>query len=529
MTAQVLTLLKPRSVGIWVRVSTEFQALGDSPHHHEERAREYAAAKGWTVESVYRLEAVSGKSVLWHSEAKRMLEDIKMGRITGLIASKFARLARNTRELLEISDLFQEHRAELISLDEPINITTSTGRLFLTVMSGLAEWEREEIAGRVSASLPIRAKLGKPLGGAAPFGYKWEGKQLLINPTEAPVRALIYTLYIEHKRLKSTARALNELGHRTRNGSKFSDTTVSRLIADPTAKGMRRANYTRSVNHSKAWIVKPRSEWVMVAVEACVSEEVWDRANMILGLQQDKLRRKCTGVKNLFAGLVFCGCSQKMYIWTHSPKYVCQKCRAKIRDVDLETFFLEGVRSMFAPEQVRLLFNRAHEDLRLKQSEISSLSEQMVAIRAEMDKCYRAFISEHLDEEDFGRFYNPLKMKLREAESVLAELNGQRALLEHWCVSRTPIVKDVFEVLDKWWGETSFTRKQTFLENLVKRIDVRDDHIHVEFHHLATLKSEGQFDFSGFAMLCGLEVSIPKDLSKQIPEDSNGRRLVAVA
>jgi site-specific DNA recombinase len=62
--------------GIWIRVSTEDQVKGESPEHHEKRARAYAEAKGWCVAEVFRLEAVSGKSVMGHPEAKRMIEDV---------------------------------------------------------------------------------------------------------------------------------------------------------------------------------------------------------------------------------------------------------------------------------------------------------------------------------------------------------------------------------------------------------------------------------------------------------------------
>src|SRR6266700_1205412 len=110
-----------KSVGIWIRVSTEDQARGDSPEHHEQRARYYADAKSWKVVEVYHLEAVSGKSVITQPEAKRMLRDISSGRITGLVFSKLARLARNTKELLEIADIFQSHDADLISLQESID------------------------------------------------------------------------------------------------------------------------------------------------------------------------------------------------------------------------------------------------------------------------------------------------------------------------------------------------------------------------------------------------------------------------
>src|SRR5437879_3491762 len=59
-----------KRVGIWIRVSTDDQAQGDSPAHHEQRARDYAKFNGWTVVEVYDLAGVSGKSVMQHTEAK---------------------------------------------------------------------------------------------------------------------------------------------------------------------------------------------------------------------------------------------------------------------------------------------------------------------------------------------------------------------------------------------------------------------------------------------------------------------------
>jgi hypothetical protein len=44
---------KAKPVGIWIRVSTEDQAKGESPEHHEKRARFYAESKGWEVKEVY--------------------------------------------------------------------------------------------------------------------------------------------------------------------------------------------------------------------------------------------------------------------------------------------------------------------------------------------------------------------------------------------------------------------------------------------------------------------------------------------
>jgi DNA invertase Pin-like site-specific DNA recombinase len=60
-----------KPVGIWIRVSTEDQAQGDSPQNHEVRARHYADSRnGWVVREVHDLAGVSGKSVMEHSPGK---------------------------------------------------------------------------------------------------------------------------------------------------------------------------------------------------------------------------------------------------------------------------------------------------------------------------------------------------------------------------------------------------------------------------------------------------------------------------
>src|ERR1700722_5170162 len=115
--------LKKR-VGIWIRVSTEDQAKGESPQHHEQRAREYAKFNDWTVAEVYDLAGVSGKTVMEQPEAKRMIADLGRGHITGLIFSKLPRLARNTKELLSFSDIFRKHGADMISLQEKIDTSS---------------------------------------------------------------------------------------------------------------------------------------------------------------------------------------------------------------------------------------------------------------------------------------------------------------------------------------------------------------------------------------------------------------------
>ena len=68
------------------------------------------------------------------------------------------------------------------------------------------------------------------------------------------------------------------------------------------------------------------------------SEVVWKECNAILDDQQ-KNRRPVRKAAHLFADHAFCDCGSKMYVSANSPKYVCQKCRNKIRVTDLKRVF----------------------------------------------------------------------------------------------------------------------------------------------------------------------------------------------
>lgn len=481
-----------KRVGIWLRVSTEDQVRGESPETHERRARSYAESKGWQIVEVYRLDAVSGKTVKEHPEAKRMMEDILRGHITGLIFSKLARLGRNTKELLEFAEYFRECDADLISLAEAIDTSTPAGRLFYTMIAAMAHWEREEIASRVAASVPIRAKMGKPLGGAAPYGFKWDNKSLVIDETEAPIRKLMYELFMEHRRKVTVARILNERGYRTRNGSKFSDTTVDRLLRDSTAKGERRANYTASTGDKKAWKVKPKDEWVFHEVPRIVSDELFAEVNAILDTQRESGKRQPRRTAHLFAGYVFCECGKAMYVPSNTPKYVCQACRTKMPVRDLEEVWkAELIGFIFSPDE--LLAHRQAGEIELAKlsAEIERLEQTRKKVTLEVDTLIDLYQSGALDKQGFAPRYSRLSEQQGAIDEGLPPLLAKRDMLRVNLASQTEVMSSS-ESLVRNWDTLPQSEKRAVVETILSRITVfADGSIEIELLYAPGTPSSG--------------------------------------
>ncbi len=466
-----------KSVGIWIRVSTEDQAKGESPEHHEMRARHYAEAKGWEVRYVYHLEAVSGKSVMHHPEAKKMLQDIKEGYITGLIFSKLARLARNTRELLDFADLFRDSNADLISLQESIDTSTPAGRLFYTMIAAMAQWEREEISERVAASVPIRAKLGKPTGGQASFGYQWEGKEFTINEKEAPVRKLIYELFIKHKRKKTTADQLNKMGYRTRNGSEFSDTTISRLLRDTTAKGERRANYTKSTGEGKMWVHKPQSEWVVTSCPAIISDELWNECNQILDDQEKKRQPPGPKAVHLLSGFVHCTCGNKMYVFHNNSVYTCKTCKNRISAIDLDEIYHAQLKTFLLTDtDISTYLKKSDGMIKEKETLLKLLTDESISIRKRMDDLIEMRLNGDLPRESFPRHYEPLNERLTQIEKELPELQAEIDFLKIQYLSSDIVLKEAKDLYDRWQA-LEFDQKRAIVETITNKITVGKDDI----------------------------------------------------
>ena len=461
-------------VGVWIRVSTPDQAAGESPEHHLIRGKQYAAMNDWTVVETYDLAGVSGKTVWEHPECQRMLRDVKRGHIQGLIFSKLARLARNTRELLDFSEYFQVNQAHLISLEEKFDTSTPAGRLFFTFIGAIASWEREEIASRVKASISVRAKLGKPLGSKATYGFKWEKQKLVQVPEEILVRKLAFDLFLEHRRKGAVSRLLNLKGYRTREGKKFRDMNIRRMLECTSAIGNYRTNQWKALKNGQREM-KPESEWGSVPCDPVVTEETFRRVSEILEHQVKPTRKPGKKPVQIFAGLLKCSCGGKLYVYTRSPNYTCQKCKNKISKTTMEEIFLGTIADELT-DTTRLTahIQKAKQKISERQALLSGTRKQIEATKAEMHKLYELYIAGSVDTVRFKQINDPLEERLAQLLAQTPKIEGEISAIEVNNLSADAIAQEA-KGLATLWPTLNAEGKQRLASLLCSEIIIPTD------------------------------------------------------
>ncbi len=144
----------------YMRVSTQTQKT----------ERQEIQLKEWGVQKVYT-DKLSGKA-RDRPQLNELLSFIREGDI--VIVSEFSRLARNTKDLLEITETITSKGASFKSLKESIDTTTPAGKMMLTVIGAIATFEREILLERQAEGIAIakaKGKFAKPIL-AIPIDFK---------------------------------------------------------------------------------------------------------------------------------------------------------------------------------------------------------------------------------------------------------------------------------------------------------------------------------------------------------------------
>lgn len=203
-----------RKVAIYARVSTTNQAEeGYSIDGQIDSLEKYCEAMGWDVYNKYIDAGFSGGS-LKRPEMANLINDVKKGLFDTVLVYKLDRLSRNVRDTLYlIKDVFNINKIDFVSIQENIDTSSAMGTLFLTLLSAIAEFEREQIKERMQLGKLGRAKSGKSMmWGRTSYGYNYQKEtgSLIINPAQSLVVKYIFERYLAGRSITKLRDDLNE-------------------------------------------------------------------------------------------------------------------------------------------------------------------------------------------------------------------------------------------------------------------------------------------------------------------------------
>ena len=181
--------MKKKKCYIYTRVSTAAQTEGYSLDAQKERLRQFAEYKDLEIAGEYCDAGKSGHSIKGRPSFMEMLDDITAEKdgISFVLVYKLSRFGRNAADVLNSLQYIQDYGVNLICVEDGIDSSKDSGKLTITVLSAIAEIERENILVQTMEGRKQKAREGKWNGGQAPFGYTLDSTNstLIVNPEEA--------------------------------------------------------------------------------------------------------------------------------------------------------------------------------------------------------------------------------------------------------------------------------------------------------------------------------------------------------
>ena len=315
----------PLRVTYYARVSSESDAqlnsLGNQIAYYENLIKKNLA---WTLVEGYIDEGLSGISTKKRENFNRMIDDAATDKFDLVITKEISRFARNTLDSIQYTRQLLSYGVGVFFQNDNINTFDEDSELRLSIMSSIAQDELRKLSSRVKFGHQQAIKSSVVLGNSRIFGYTKADGRLVIDETEATMVRELFELYATGEySMKQIEKIFWDKGYRNHNGNKIAHTTMSNMISNPKYKGYYVGNKVKVVDmFTKKQKFLPPEEWVMFKdetgeiVPAIVSEELWDKANVILMRRSEdvKARQGICNHANLLTGKLWCTqCGQPYY------------------------------------------------------------------------------------------------------------------------------------------------------------------------------------------------------------------------
>ena len=294
------------------------------------RMKAYADFNDYEIVGEYEDAGKSGKSIEGRLQFNQMMEDVKSGKdnVSYVLVFKLSRFGRNAADVLSTLQVMQDFGVNLICVEDGIDSSKDAGKLMISVLSAVAEIERENIRVQTMEGRIQKAREGKWNGGFAPYGYKLVNGKLEINEEEAVAIRTIYDQYVNTDiGSNGISKYLENHGIRKiqrQNGKNplFDAHLVRLILKNPVycgkiAYGCRKTEKVHGTRNEYRLVEQDDFLLVDGLHEAIISEEVWNAAQAKLIAQAKKYEHVNKGKDertHLLSGIVRCPvCGAGMY------------------------------------------------------------------------------------------------------------------------------------------------------------------------------------------------------------------------
>jgi site-specific DNA recombinase len=460
-------------IACYLRVSTTEQSEeGYSISAQKNRLEAFCTSQGWDVVRWYVDEGISAKDTN-RPELQRMLDGVRKKAFDVVLVYRLDRLTRSVLDLYSLLQELEKHNVKFKSATEVYDTTTATGRLFLTLIASLAQWERENLGERVSFGMEEKAKQGKWTVANPPYGYRKNGEDLEIVESEAIVIRRIFNMYLSGKYgARKIAITLNNEGITMRGGAAFSDVRIRYFLSNPIYKGTMRYNYTTNTEqYFEVDNVAP----------PIIEEADFQQAQLIVNNRKRIHPRQATS-KHIFSGVLKCArCGKYMSGSTSNTaykgkkyshrQYVCndrmnyKRCdQPSISEKFLQIRFLDVLQS-FNDEGKRdeVLANEEKKDFT---KEIENINEEIKKIEKRKERWQYAWVNEMISDSDFG---TRMKEEEKKEKMLLVELEAFKEKDNH---SVDISIPQIFNDITNSWEYLTVEEKKNFVQTFFKSITV---------------------------------------------------------
>ena len=196
------TELRPRKrIALYARVSTQEQTKGQYPSctTQIEELEAFCKSKGWDVFEAIKDEGQRA-GTLKRPGLTHMRHLIETEQIDGVICTWYNRLI-GSRDFYILDKEFKTHNVEFITIHDPTDRYSASGRFMETLLVAAKTFENEQIGEKVRTKMRMRAEKGMWNGGLVPFGFQRDSQTNILSPEpeKAKIIEKMFQVYVENR------------------------------------------------------------------------------------------------------------------------------------------------------------------------------------------------------------------------------------------------------------------------------------------------------------------------------------------